>query len=42
MNSGKILLHALLTIEVKNLVRDSLDLTISCESHLFPHVIFKN
>lgn len=39
---GKILLHALLTIEIKNLVRDSLDLTISCESYLFPHIIFKN
>lgn len=42
MKSGKILLHALLTIEIKNLVRDSLDLTISCESYLFPHIIFKN
>lgn len=41
VNSGNIL-HALLTIEVKNLVRDSLDLTVSCESYLFPHIIFKN
>lgn len=42
MNSDNILLHALLTIEVKALVRDSLDLTISCESYLFLHIIFKN
>lgn len=42
MNYGNMPLHALLTIEVKNLVRNSLDLTISCESYLFPLIIFKN
>lgn len=31
VNPAKILLHALLTIKVKNLVRASLDLTISRE-----------